>query len=258
MERAGHIRLPQRRRKSTNGFRNRNAPLVAHATAPIRRALRELRPLAVSVVDPHSEDPRLFNCLLGRYHYLGHCNSVGENIRYLVRDRVPSGRGRPAGCALFGSAAWKCAARDAWIGWDRGTREANLGLLTNNTRFLVLPWVAVPHLASHMLAGFARPLRADWPAERLRFTKSLPPARPPRPEAQGVSCQTEQSTARLDEDESRSAGRTANMGGTARWVRKLLVRKEMEGDRDSALEAVCINSPLSQSGLPLRKRIGLG
>jgi len=158
LERAGHIRLPQRRRKSTNGLRNRNAPLVAHATAPICCALRELRPLAVSIVEPGSEDLRLFNCLLSGYHYLGHRNTVGENLRYLVRDRMD----RPVACALFGSAAWKCAARDAWIGWDRATREANLGLLTNNTRFLVLPWVAVPHLASHMLAGFARRIRADW------------------------------------------------------------------------------------------------
>ena len=158
LERAGHIRLPKRRRKSTNGLRNRNAPLVAHATAPIRGALRQLRPLALSVVDSSSKDLRLFNCLLSRYHYLGHRNTVGENIRYLVRDRA----GRPVGCALFGSAAWKCAARDAWIGWDRGTREANLGLLTNNTRFLVLPWVEVPHLASHLLACLARRIRADW------------------------------------------------------------------------------------------------
>ncbi|NCQ36417.1 DUF4338 domain-containing protein [bacterium] len=83
---------------------------------------------------------------------------MGENIRYLIRDRA----GRPVGCALFGSAAWKCAARDAWIGWDRGTREANLWSLTNNTRFLVLPWVTVPHLASHMLGCLARRIRGDW------------------------------------------------------------------------------------------------
>ena len=123
LERAGHIRLPKRRRKLTNGLRNRNAPLVAHATAPIRGALRQLRPLALSVVDSSSKDLRLFNCLLSRYHYLGHRNTVGENIRYLVRDRA----GRPVGCALFGSAAWKCAARDAWIGWDRGTRRRTWG-----------------------------------------------------------------------------------------------------------------------------------
>jgi hypothetical protein len=158
LERAGLIQLPRRRCASSNELRNRNPPLVAHATESIRCALRDLRPLAVSIVAPGSEDLRLFNCLLSRYHYLGHRNTVGENIRYLVRNRT----GRPVGCALFGSAAWKCAARDAWIGWDRGKREANLGLLTNNTRFLVLPWVAVPHLASHLLATLARRVRADW------------------------------------------------------------------------------------------------
>lgn len=158
LERGGLIRLPERLRPSSNGLRNRDSPLVAHATAPIGGALRDLRPLAVSVVEPGSEDLPLFNCLLSRYHYLGHRNTVGENIRYLVRDR----EGRPVGCTLFGSAAWKCAARDTWVGWDRGTREANLGLLTNNTRFLVLPWVTVPHLASHLLATLAQRVRADW------------------------------------------------------------------------------------------------
>lgn len=161
LERAGLIQLPKRRGPSSNGFRNRTPPLVAHATDSIRCALRDLMPLTVSIVEPGSADLRLFNCLLSRYHYLGHRNTVGENIRYLVRDRT----GRPVGCALFGSAAWKCAARDAWIGWDRGRREANLGFLTNNTRFLVLPWVAVPHLASHMLAILARRVRSDWQAK---------------------------------------------------------------------------------------------
>jgi len=161
LERAGLIQLPERRGPSSNGSRNRTPPLVAHATESIRCALRDLRPLAVSIVEPGSADLRLFNCLLSRYHYLGHRNTVGENIRYLVHDRT----GRPVGCALFGSAAWKCAARDAWIGWDRGRREANLGFLTNNTRFLVLPWVTVPHLASHLLATLARRVRADWQAK---------------------------------------------------------------------------------------------
>lgn len=158
LERAGHIQLPERRRPSSNEFRNREVPEVDHASEPIVGALRDLRPVTVSVVESGSQDLRLFNCLLGRYHYLGHRNTVGENMRYLVRDRV----GRPVGCALFGSAAWKCAARDTWIGWDRGAREANLGLLTNNTRFLVLPWVTVAHLASHLLGILARRVCADW------------------------------------------------------------------------------------------------
>jgi hypothetical protein len=161
LERADLIQLPKRRGPSSNGLRNRNAPLVAHATEPIRCALPDLRPLTVSVVEPGSQELGLFNCLLGRYHYLGHRNTVGENIRYLVGDRV----GRPLGCALFGSAAWKCAAREAWIGWDRSARERNLGLLTNNTRFLVLPWVTVPHLATHLLGLIARRIRADWQAK---------------------------------------------------------------------------------------------
>ena len=161
LERAGLIQLPKRRGPSSNGLRNRTPPLVAHATDSIRCALHDLRPLTVSIVEPESADLRLFNCLLSRYHYLGHRNTVGENIQYLVRDCL----GRPVACALFGSAAWKCADRDAFLGWERGARERNLQRLTNNTRFLVLPWVVVPHLASHVLGLMARRIRADWQAK---------------------------------------------------------------------------------------------
>jgi hypothetical protein len=161
LERAGHIRLPARRGPSPNGRRNRVVPVVTQATDPIRGALRDLRPLSVSVVAPGSEDLRLFNGLLARYHYLGHRNTVGENLRYLVRDR----HGRPVACALFGSAAWTCVARDAFLGWDRVTRERNLQHLTNNTRLLIPPWVEVPHLASHVLGMIARRIRADWQAK---------------------------------------------------------------------------------------------
>jgi hypothetical protein len=66
---------------------------------------------------------------------------------------------------IFGNLRWQCAARDAFIGWDRAARERNLQGLTNNTRFLVLPWVAVPHLASHLLGVLARRIRADWQAK---------------------------------------------------------------------------------------------
>ena len=158
LERGGHIRLPPRQRPSSNAFRNRRVLLVAQATDPIGGTLRDLQPLTVSIVAPGSEDLRLFNGLLAQYHYLGHRNTVGENLRYLIRDR----HGRPVACALFGSAAWKCADRDAFLGWDRAARERNLQGLTNNTRFLVLPWVVVPHLASHVLGLIVRRIRADW------------------------------------------------------------------------------------------------
>jgi len=158
LERAGHIRLPPRQRPSSNRLRNRRLPVAPLASEPIRGALHDLRPLSVSVVAPGSEDARLFNGLLAHAHYLGHRNTVGENLRYLVRDR----HGRPVACALFGSAAWKCADRDAFLGWDRAARERNLQRLTNNTRFLIPGWVQVPHLASHVLGLIARRIRSDW------------------------------------------------------------------------------------------------
>jgi hypothetical protein len=158
LERAGYVRLPTRRGPSPNGHRNRQIEPVAPPEEPIRGALRDLQPLRVSVVYPGSEEARLFHGLLAHEHYLGQRNTVGENIRYLVRDR----HGRPVACVLFGSAAWKCADRDAFLGWNRPTRERNLQRLTNNTRFLIPAWVQIPHLASHVLGLIARRIRADW------------------------------------------------------------------------------------------------
>lgn len=112
----------------------------------------------VNVTSPGTKEANLFNGLLAHYHYLGHRIAVGENIRCLVRDRQE----RPVACVLFGSAAWKCAARDAFIGWNPAARERNLQELTNNTRFLIPPWVRVPHLASHVLGLIVRRIRADW------------------------------------------------------------------------------------------------
>jgi hypothetical protein len=161
LERAGHIRLPPRIRPSSNGLRNHPPPIAPLAYEPVRGPLRDLLPLGVSVVAPGSDDARVFNGLLAHEHYLGHRNTVGENLRYLARDRL----GRPVACALFGSAAWTCADRDTFLGWDRPTRARNLQGLTNNTRFLIPAWVQVPHLASHVLGLIARRIRADWQAK---------------------------------------------------------------------------------------------
>jgi hypothetical protein len=161
LERAGQIRLPARRGRPPNPQRNRRVQPVTPPAQPIRGALRDLQPLRVSVVPPGSADARVFHGLLAHEHYLGHRNTVGENLRYLVRDR----HDRPVACVLFGSAAWQCADRDAFLGWDRPTRERNLQGLTNNTRFLIPAWVQVPHLASHVLGLIARRIRADWQAK---------------------------------------------------------------------------------------------
>ncbi len=152
------IQLPEPRQRRATGPRQREIATVAHATDPITGRLREIVPASVAVVERKTDDGRLFDHFLSRYHYLGYRHTVGENIRYLVRDRY----GRPLACLLFGAAAWKCADRDAFLRWDRATRERNLQSLTNNTRFLILPWVAVSHMASHVMGLIARRIRGDW------------------------------------------------------------------------------------------------
>ena len=159
LERLGEIRLPARQRPGRpngHGF----APLaeIAHDTTPVEEELSRLRPLQVDMLGSGDEGLPLFKFLLHRYHYLGHRNCVGENLKYMIRNQA----GRLLGCMLFGSAAWKAKSRDAFIGWDRQTRERNLPLLSNNTRFLILPWVRVQHLASHLLARVCSALPEHW------------------------------------------------------------------------------------------------
>ena len=161
LERRGQIRLPARRGPSPNGFRNRRRLEVPHEQYPIEGALDAVRPLQIEALGERHPDRALFGFLLQRYHYLGLRNSVGENLPYLARDR----QGRPVACLLFGAAAWKAQARDVFIGWDAAVRSQRLSRLTNNTRFLVLPWVRVPHLASHLLGRVARRIDADWQAK---------------------------------------------------------------------------------------------
>jgi hypothetical protein len=134
---------------------------VPHDTTPIEGLLKTLQPLRIEALGQGHPDLDLFGCLLQHYHYLGLRNGVGENLKYLVRDC----HGRPLACVLFGSAAWKAKPRDTVIGWDAVHRQQRLGHLTNNTRFLILPWVRVPHLASHLLRQVSRQLNTDWLAK---------------------------------------------------------------------------------------------
>ena len=158
LEARGQIQLPPRRTASVNGLRNRHPVPIDHDPSPMEGPLQSLRPVQVHPVTENSSEGRLFQFLLQRYHYLGHRNCVGENLKYLARDR----QGRPLACLLFGSAAWKAAARDQWIGWSAEQRCRNLSRVTNNTRFLILRSVQVPHLASHLLGQVTARLSADW------------------------------------------------------------------------------------------------
>jgi hypothetical protein len=161
LERRGVIRLPARERPSPNALRNRQPLDVPCDRTPIESRLGDLQPVRIEPLGEGHPDLRLFRFLLQRHHYLGLRNSVGENIKYLARDR----QGRPLACVLFGAAAWKAGARDAWIGWEASQRQRGLSWLANNTRFLVLPWVRVPHLASHVLGVVVRRLSEDWHAK---------------------------------------------------------------------------------------------
>ena len=161
LEARGQIVLPPRQSASVNGRRNRQPKEFSHDQSPIQSDLGVLRPLKVEPVAEGSAEAGLFKFLLHRYHYLGHRNCVGENLKYWVVDR----NSRPLACLLFGSAAWKAQARDGFIGWDPEQRRRNLPLLTNNTRFLIFPWVDVRCLASHLLSRVCGRLSRDWRAK---------------------------------------------------------------------------------------------
>lgn len=156
----GLIALPAPVRSANNAFRHRADTALSVDESPIETALAALTPLRISPVHAASEQ-RVFRALLQRYHYLGYHGPVGENVRYLVQDR----RGRVLGCLLFGAAAWTMACRDRFIGWQRPERERGLALLASNMRFLILPWVRVAHLASHILGRVARRISRDWQAK---------------------------------------------------------------------------------------------
>lgn len=125
---------------------------------PLKCRLKDIQPLKLSLVRNGSAEDQLFLAHLVSHHYLGLRSVVGENLRYLAFTRT----GEPVACLLFGASAWKTAARDHFIGWSPTQREANLHLTANNSRFLIFPWVEIPHLASHLLARATRRLSFDW------------------------------------------------------------------------------------------------
>lgn len=159
LEQRGWITLPPRRRTASRRLPIAPAlPLEDGSTTPISAKLSDLTPLTLQTV-PASYPA--FSRYLAHHHYLGYRGPVGENLAYLVQDQ----QGRDVACVLFGAPAWKVAARDRFIGWDHALRPRRLHLITNNTRFLILPWVRVPHLASHVLGRITRRLSADWQAK---------------------------------------------------------------------------------------------
>ena len=120
-------------------------------------SLAEISPVRLEKIQAGTAPAKRWAYYLEHYHYLGF-RVVGENVGYLASDR----QGRDVGCLLFGAAAWRCAARDRRLGWSCSERAQRLWSVVNNTRFLILPWVRVKHLASSLLGEVARRIDADW------------------------------------------------------------------------------------------------
>lgn len=157
LERAGHLVLPAHRRRPPNPLAQRaKPPAVEVDQTPMQVALRELGPLEFRQVRRTTDEP-LFNALVEAHHYLGYTQPVGEHLKHLVLAGD-----RPVACFAWSSAPRHLGPSDRYIGWSPEARRRNLPLLVYNTRFLVLPWVRVPHLASHLLGRVVRRLPSDW------------------------------------------------------------------------------------------------
>lgn len=158
LEARGLVELPPRRCLPSNRMRSqRIAPQLWDLTA-IGGTLTQQGPLTIREVSKDTTVRSRFAAALAEFHYLGFTGTIGENLQYTVTDSS----GRLLACLLFGSPAWKCGARDRYIGWTPEQRARYLHLVTNNTRFLILPTVRVPHLASWFLGQALRRLSSDW------------------------------------------------------------------------------------------------
>jgi len=157
LHRAGEIELPAVKRTVRNRIAERTRPAyVAIEQHPFTGSLSELQPLEFAQVRRTPEEA-LFNSLLERHHYLGYERPVGEHLKYLVKAG-----GQPIACLAWSSAPRHLKLRDRYLGWSDEARERNVLWLAYNTRFLILPWIRVAHLASHILGRMAKIVPQDW------------------------------------------------------------------------------------------------
>jgi hypothetical protein len=158
LDRKGLVKLPPLLHGARRvGYQNVVTPVDLPDRVALEGSLAPMRSqLQVSLVQG-PEQARLFKGLVGTYHYLGYQQAQGGQVKYLAKYRD-----HPVACLSFGPAAFRVAARDQFIGWSAPQRQARLPWVVNNDRFLILPWVSVPHLASFLLSRCLRRLRSDW------------------------------------------------------------------------------------------------
>lgn len=157
LESKGYIKLPARKFTPRNPLAKRKKPSKAIVDqTPIECAVGELLPINLEQVRRTAFE-KLFNGLISDYHYLGYTQPIGEHLKYIAFADE-----RPIACLAWGSSPWYIGVRDRFIGWSKEERENNLHLIANNLRFLILPWIDVPCLASYLLALNRRCLSREW------------------------------------------------------------------------------------------------
>ena len=157
LHRAGHIKLPAKQRTPHNPLAHRKQPeKIKIDQRCISTCLSKIQPLEIRQVRGTGFE-KLFNSLIDQYHYLGYCHPVGEHLKYIVFAKE-----RPVACLSWSSAARHIGSRDTFIGWSAQSRKKNLHLIAYNSRFLILNWVRVPYLATHILGRMAKILPSQW------------------------------------------------------------------------------------------------
>jgi hypothetical protein len=155
------VRLPALRARRPHGSKTKIPKTQQGATQELLvGTVKDFAPIEIQEART-SEQGELFRELIGRYHYQGYEVAYGAQLRYLIYASKP--QRQVVGCLRFSSPAWRMSARDQWIGWDESARARNLQQVVSNSRFLLLPWVQVRNLASHVLALAARRVAVDWP-----------------------------------------------------------------------------------------------
>jgi len=159
LHRGGHIKLPARKRRVHNPFVNRKKPVkIKIDQSPIDARLPDIKPLQFRQVR-RTPSEKLFNSLIEQYHYLGYCHPVGEQLKYIVYFEQ-----RPIACLAWSSAPRHIGCRDRFIGWSADARRHHIHLMAYNSRFLILPWLRVRFLASHLLSAMAKVISQHWQA----------------------------------------------------------------------------------------------
>jgi len=157
LDKRGLIQLPPAIRPSRQrGYKNHTSLPKDFVATPLTQSLADFCSIEIDMVRG-SQRERFYNALIGCYHYLGYHQGAGEQLKYIIW-----GDGHVLGCIGFAGAVYQAAARDQHIGWDKDARQRHLVKVVNNNRFLILPWILVPQLASHLLGRISRRIRGDW------------------------------------------------------------------------------------------------